>query len=194
VQGCTCGQQIYSSPELCTSCYQSRQHRTVQHKYMLPDQTPRQLTPPPTKSATARSPRDRTVTVARSAASKTSPASEAITSAFAADSGTSPALFPPTMYRYPTPQPTRRSDSIASSRSDSATLSTTAGPDMYTSASELPGRKGSRSATPDPLRAGYAPMAAGFARLGRQDAAIQQAHRQARPSLDLEARMFSGPA
>lgn len=176
---CSCGKPVYENYPSCLACLQAQQK--LYQRYTIPTRPSQQLTPPPTQAdSLQRSPQTSTTT----RTSRPSDASEAITRAFSSPSDGSH-LFPSSLYRTPV-RSTSRNNSAASSRRSSNSPSTT--------------MKTSRSSTPEirPVDSSYAPIAAGFARLSRKDAASAgeglRRPGSARPSVELEARMFDGPA
>lgn len=179
---CGCGKPVYQELAHCLPCLQAQS--TQHQRFTLPTRPAKQLTPPPSQASSPR----RSTEMAPPFRSNSHPseASAVLTQAFAEEreEETSP-LFPASLYR----TPTRSSSGSGPSRRPSDSPSR---PSSRTMASGSSSVKTSRSSTPTP---DYAPMAAGFARLSVKDRNDSTEHlRSLRPSFELEARMFSGPA
>lgn len=190
---CSCGKPVYENYLSCLPCLQTQQK--AYQRYTLPMRpSQQQLTPPPTQAdGLQRSPNSSTST----RTGRSSDASDAITRALSSPSdGTH--LFPSALYRTPA-RSSSRTNSVASSRRPSNSPSSPLSRPLAPS-TEPPNMKTSRSSTPEIrlVDSSYAPMAAGFMRLSRKDGSgSNDALRRpssARPSLELEARMFDGPA
>ncbi|KAF7188970.1 hypothetical protein HII31_09893 [Pseudocercospora fuligena] len=193
---CLCGNQRFEAEDWCAECVATS--RRSHPKSSPIDVTRRQyfLTPPP---STPTSPGDMKASTLTTQASLSRPsfASQALTTAMSYEDNT-PSMFPSTMYRMP--DRSRKTSDGARSLKPVSPMS----PPAMMSISRPPSVKPPRAATPE-MRSqsvgGYAPMAAGFARLGRNSQSNSTTDMtklgrpgSARPSLDLEARMFSGPA
>lgn len=194
---CLCGNQRFEAEDWCAECVATS--RRSHPKSSPIDVTRRQyfLTPPPSTPTSPGEMKASTTSTAQASLSRPSFASEALTNAMSYEDNT-PNMFPSTMYRMP--DRTRRTSNVGRSQKP---VSPMLSPPIM-SASRPPSVKPSRAPTPE-MRSqsvgGYAPMAAGFARLGRNSQSNSTTDMtklgrpgSARPSLDLEARMFSGPA
>ncbi|KXS95856.1 hypothetical protein AC578_7887 [Pseudocercospora eumusae] len=194
---CLCGNQRFEAEDWCAECVATsrRSHpksnpiHVTRRQYFL-------TTPPSTPTSPGDMKASNTLTT-QANLSRPSFASQALTDAMSYEDNTS-SISPSTIYRMP--DPTRKTSDGGRSLKPISPMSS---PEIM-SLSRPPSVKPPRAATPEmrsQSAAGYAPMAAGFARLGRNSQSNSTTDMtklgrsgSARPSLDLEARMFSGPA
>lgn len=189
---CSCGKPVYENYPSCLPCLQTQQK--LYQRFSLSTQPSQQLTPPPTQAVgLQRSPEEST----SARTGRPSDASEAITRAFSSP-GDGVHLFPSALYRTPMRSSSRTSSATSSRRPSNSPSSPLSRP--LAPSAEPPTMKTSRSSTPEirPADSSYAPIAAGFVRLSRKDAAPSHGAMRrpgsTRPSLELDARMFDGPA
>lgn len=185
---CECERRSRSSAPPCSACSKTP-WRASSDDTTGQEQRSRHFTPPPSRPRSPRRRRD----ASSSASSHTSAAGLALSHALASEERVSN-IFPHTLYREPSPSLSRRS--LDSRRSSEASRAGNA--QVHAS------RTQSRPATPDGLKifeGGYAPMAAGFARLSiksgnsvSSDQHKAQTTTERRRMIGLDARLFDGPA
>ncbi|EME84894.1 uncharacterized protein MYCFIDRAFT_211003 [Pseudocercospora fijiensis CIRAD86] len=189
---CLCGNQRFEAEDWCPECVATS--RRSHPKSSPIDMTRKQyfLAPPPSTPTSPGGMKANNTPITHTSLSRPFLASEPLTNAMSYEDNL-PSMFPSTTYRLPD-QTRTTSDGGRSLQPISPTS-----PPAIMAISKSP-----RAATPEmrsPNLGGYAPMAAGFARLGRNSQSNSMTDMtklrrpvSARPSLDLEARMFSGPA
>ncbi|KAF2171798.1 hypothetical protein M409DRAFT_50439 [Zasmidium cellare ATCC 36951] len=189
---CTCGKPVYENCVSCLPCLQAQQK--LYHRYSLSPRPSKDCAPPPpTQGGNLQAP---TMTLPIRTG-RPSDASEAITRAFSSDSDGGH-LFPSALYRHPIRSSSRTSSTTSSRRPSDSPSSPLSRP--LVPSTDSTGPRTPRSSTPEIrlVDSSYAPMAAGFARLSMKDAAAStepvRRPASARPSMELDARMFQGPA
>ena len=193
---CACGRYIQQSLEKCTACARQLQRS-------LSQQQSRQLTPPPSIPA---APRRETTTQKRSRPTTPSGRVEqpsqaviALNNAFAAEDDNLPSFFAKSVHRCE-----RNNDATAAPRIRRP-QARPSGPASTSDRSTSCSVEASPSASPMEWSArenSYAPMAAAFVRVARsmhaEESSVEQAVSElkvnARPTLELESRLFDGPA
>ncbi|KAK4503005.1 hypothetical protein PRZ48_006432 [Zasmidium cellare] len=189
---CSCGKPVYENCVSCLPCLQAQQK--LYHRYSLSPRPSKDRTPPPTQLQRTSEATTMTLPIRTG---RPSDASEAITRAFSSDNEGGH-LFPSALYRTPVRSSSRNSSAASSRRPSDSPSSPLSRPTVPSTDST--GQRTSRSSTPEIrlVDSSYAPMAAGFARLSVKDGtgSSEPIRRpaSARPSMELEARMFSGPA
>nr|POF18010.1 hypothetical protein CFP56_13421 [Quercus suber] len=194
---CSCGKQMFDSRGLCLACLefqQERQSRPVR-RFVLPERAAPSATPPPSQSLyTARSQEHQR----RSQSSYTNqpPVGRALDSAFSSQVHAS-SIFPGSLYHG---EPRKASPRASPPTTPGSMYRATSNPPEH---APLP-HQIVRQVTPEITPAtrtnaassrSYSPMAAGFARLNRPSETSRRFGSVGeRGSLDLEARMFDGPA
>nr|POF06885.1 hypothetical protein CFP56_31509 [Quercus suber] len=189
---CSCGKLMFDSRGLCLACLELQQERPSR-QFVLPDRTASPTTPPFMQSP---QPQDCS-RQSRSSHRRQPSATQALDSAFASPRQTA-RISPDSLY-----------DGQSRKASPRASPPNALG-SMYRATSIPPPRQGSlpaqaaRQVTPDAVPTirpdaassrSYSPMAAGFARLNRSSETSRRFGSVSdRGGLDLEARMFDGPA